>query len=156
MRKLWVVAVSVNGLMSVGAAQQKMESKWHCGKVSTENSVEVGDVAGHSYGIEQGDCQATSSSTGEKTGKFTEFVEAWKSRVSTRGQFNVTYDNGDTITHSYTAEADLAKKTVQEKWKVVSGTGKHKGATGAGTCSGKLNDDGTSDWECSGTISTGK
>ena len=47
------------------------------------------------------------------------------------------------------------KKPLSNKWKVVGGTGKHKGIKGAGSCAGKQNDDGSSDWTCTGTTSMG-
>ena len=65
-------------------------------------------------------------------------------------------DNGDMLYHVYNTKGDPAKKTAFEVWKIVNATGAHKGTTGSGSCNGKLNDDGTSDWECTGTISTKK
>jgi len=41
------------------------------------------------------------------------------------------------------------------KWKILSGTGKHKDIKGTGTCVGTRDDDGSSDWACTGTNSTG-
>jgi hypothetical protein len=156
MRKLLVIAMCLVVLSSLVMAQSKLETKWHCGKSAAEKSFDVGDVAGHSYAIAQGTCDATSSSNGEKMGAYTEFEEIWKASVRANGRFNVTTDNGDKTYYTYQANGDPTQKTVSETWKIVSGTGNHTGAKGSGTCTGKLNDDGSSDWNCTGTISAGK
>jgi hypothetical protein len=157
MRKLPVFALYLLLFASVGMAQAKFETKWHCdAKSAAQKTFDIGDVAGHSYGVAQGNCTATSSGDAEKTGVYTELQEIWKTTFKTNGRFVVTTDNGDKIYHTYEAVGDPAKNTVAEKWKVVGGTGKRKGATGSGTCSGKLNPDGSSDWDCAGTVSTPK
>jgi len=155
MRKVLVVAVGLLLIASVAVAQSK-DSKWHCDQPSSEKSLEVGDVAGHSFVIEQGNCTSTESAIGEKSGIFTEFLENWKTSGTVKGRFNVTLESGDKIFHSYQSTFDPVKKTIAEKWTVVNGTGKYKGAKGSGTCTGKLNDDGTSDWNCSGIITAAK
>ena len=156
MRKQLAIAMCLLVFPLVLMAQTKLETKWHCGKATTEKSVEVGDVPGHTYGIAQGDCTANPSSIGEKTGTFTEFQEVRKGAFNSRGRFVVTSDSGDKTYYTYEATGDLTKKSVAEKWKLIGGTGKFKGTTGIGTCSGKLNDDGTSEWTCAGTISGAK
>jgi len=156
MRKALLVALCLVVFGSLAVAQTKFETKWHCGKPSEEKSIEIGDAPGHAYAIAQGTCEATSSKTGEKTGIYTELQEVWKDRYTSHGQFNVTLENGDKLYDSYEQKGDLVKKTVAENWKNVGGTGKHKGAKGSGTCTATLHDDGTSDWDCSGTISTGR
>ena len=60
------------------------------------------------------------------------------------------------IYYVYNTKGDPAKKTALEVWRIANATGKHKGTTGSGTCKGKINDDGTSDWDCSGTITNKK
>ncbi|MGB9236011.1 MAG: hypothetical protein WCC04_16500, partial [Terriglobales bacterium] len=55
----------------------------------------------------------------------------------------------------YEMAGALDSKKVANKWKIVSGTGKHKGTKGSGSCAGMRNDDGSSDWECTGTTSMG-
>jgi hypothetical protein len=141
---------------ALGAMAQKIETKWHCSKPSSNPSFDVGDVAGHAYALGQGTCEATSSNSGEKSGAYTEFDEIWKASYTGHGRFNVTADNGDKLYYTYetSAPADI-KKPAGNKWKIVGGTGKHKGIKGAGTCSGVRNDDGSSDWTCTGTSSMG-
>ncbi len=156
MRKLMTVGMCLLISASAAMAQSQFKMKWHCGKPAAQQSYEIGDVAGHSYGVAQGNCDAASSSLGEKTGTFTELQEIWTTSFKTRGSFNITTDSGDKMYYTYQAIGDPAKKTVSEKWTLVGGTGKHKGNHGSGTCHGKLNDDGSSDWDCSGTTSLGR
>ena len=109
--------------------------------------------------ILEGTCTATSSSNGypEKSAAYTEFKEMWKASFSLHGRFNVTMDNGDKVYYTYegSGSTDITKPA-SNKWKIQSGTGKYKGIKGSGTCSGTLHEDGSSDWECTGTYSMGK
>jgi hypothetical protein len=156
MRKLLVVAVGLLLIGSVASAQNKSDSKWHCEQPSSAKSLEVGDVEGHTFDLAQGNCVSTSSAIGEKTGIYTESSENWKASGTIKGRFNVTLESGDKIYHSYQSTFDPVKKIISEKWTVVNGTGKYKGAKGSGTCTGHLHDDNTSDWDCSGTITAAK
>ena len=159
MRKLLLVAFSLLVSGSAAMAQNKVDTKWHCPKQSADHKFDVGDVPDHSYKILQGACNATSSDSGfaEKTGDYTEFQETWKASISLHGRFNVTMDNGDKHYDTYEASVSTdITKPASNKWKILSGTGKYKGIKGSGTCSGKYNADGSSDWECTGTYSMGK
>ena len=159
MRRLLFVVFSVLVFGSAAMAQSKVGNKWHCPKQSADHKFDVGDVSDHSYMILQGTCDATSSDSGfaEKTGGYTEFRETWKASMNVHGRFNVTMDNGDMVYYTYerSASTDITKP-LSQKWKILSGTGKHKGIKGSGTCSGKANADESSDWECTGTYSMGK
>lgn len=158
MRKLLLVALVLLVSVSVGMAQGKVDTKWHCSKPTAEHKLDVGDAPDHSYSIAQGICNATSSDSGfkEKTGAYTEFQEAWKASFNNHGRFNVTMENGDKVYYTYegSAPTDIAKPA-SNKWKILSGTGKSKGTKGSGTCSGTRTADGDSDWECTGTVSMG-
>jgi hypothetical protein len=156
MRKLFMVAICLLLFASLVMAQTKLETKWHCPKSAAEHKFDVGDVADHAYLITQGTCNATSSNSGEKTGAYTEFQETWKASFTNHGRFNVTMDNGDKTYYTYEGTGDPPKKTASNKWKILSGTGKHKGIKGSGACSGTLLADGGSDWVCTGTFSMGK
>jgi hypothetical protein len=156
MRKLLFVAICLPLFASLAMAQSKLETKWHCGKPTAEHKFDVGDVADHAYAIMQGTCNATSSNSGEKMGAYTEFQEVWKDSFTNHGRFNVTMDDGDKTYYTYEGTGSPGKKTASNKWKIVSGTGKHKGIKGSGACSGTLLDDGGSDWVCTGTFSMGK
>ena len=159
MRKVLLAVCSLLLFASAAMAQGKVETKWHCSKPATEHKLNVGDVPDHTYSIIQGTCSATSSGKAfaEKSGEYTEFDETRKASMSGHGYYNVTMDTGDKVYYTYetTAPTDITKPA-SNKWKIVSGTGKQKGVKGSGTCSGKNNADGSSDWQCTGTYSTGK
>lgn len=154
MRKPLCVAVC---LLVLGTAvmADKIETKWHCAKASENPVLKVGDVPDHTYALAQGSCDATSSGSGEKSGAYTEFQESWKASFKLHGRFNATTDSGDVVYYTYERSGAPTDKKLLDKWKIVSGTGKHKGVKGSGTCSGTVNDDGSSDWDCTGTTETG-
>lgn len=158
MRNLLLVALSLLVSGSIAMAQSKVDTKWHCSKAAAEHKLDVGDAPDHSYSIGQGTCEATSSGGAlkEKAGDYTEFHDAWKASFNFHGHFNATTDNGDKVYYTYegSASTDIAKPAAN-KWKIVSGTGKHRGIKGSGSCSGKVNADGSADWECTGTYSMG-
>jgi hypothetical protein len=159
MRRLVFVVSSLLLFASAAMAQGKIETKWHCLKPATEQKLDVGDMPDHTYSIMQGTCNATASDSGfaEKTGQYTEFEETWKASMSGHGRYNVTMGNGDKVYYTYETSAPTdVTKPASNKWKIVSGTGKYKGIKGSGTCSGKRNADGSSDWHCTGTYSMGK
>lgn len=153
MRKLLIAAISLLVFGSAAAAQNKIETKWQCAKQSAEHSFAVGDIPNHNYMILQGTCTAVSSDSGfaEKSGAYTEFRETWKVSFTWHGRFNVTMGNGDMVYYTYEGS-----EPTSNKWTIQSGTGKHKGIKGSGTCAGKLNKDGSSEWTCTGTYSMGK
>jgi len=159
MRKLLYVACSLLVFGSVTMAQNKVDTKWHCPKETASHKLDVGDVPDHSYVILQGTCTASASDSGfpEKTSALTEFQEIWKASFNFHGRFNVTMENGDKVHYTYegSSSTDITKP-LSNKWKIQSGTGKYKDIKGSGTCSGKMNADGSSDWECTGTYSIGK
>jgi len=155
MRKLLLVAFCLL-VFAAAATAEKIDTKWHCPKQTADHTFDVGDVAGHSYMILQGTCSATSSASGEKAGAYTEFQELWKASFTGHGRFNVTMDKGDLVYYTYeTKGSSDIKKPASNSWKIVGGTGKHKGIKGSGTCSGTQHEDGSSDWTCTGTYSMG-
>ena len=159
MRKLLLVALFLIVSGSIAMAQSKVDTKWHCPKATTEHKLEVGDVPDHIYWIGQGSCEATSSGGDlkEKSGTFTEFHDGWKASFNFHGYFIATTDDGDKVHYMYegSSTTDLTKP-VANKWKIVGGSGKHKGIKGSGICSGKAAADGSIyDYECTGTYSMG-
>lgn len=148
MRKPFAVTLWVLALASFALSQTAAETKWHCDKPTTQNQLDLPDGSGHQYVIAQGNCTATSSTMGEKTGQFTEFQDASKTTFSNHGRFVATTENGDKAYYNYQGTGDLAKKTAANKWKVTGGTGKFKSGGPSGSCKGTLSDDGGSDWTC--------
>jgi len=157
MRKPLLVALCLLVLGMTAMAQNKIETKWHCAKATTEHKIDVGDEAGHNYSIAQGTCNATASAKGfaEKSGMYTEFLENRQASSTNHGRFTVAMDNGDKVFYAYEGMVPSDKKATN-RWRIESGTGKQKGIKGAGTCTGTMNQDGSSDWTCTGTYSMAK
>jgi hypothetical protein len=158
MNKLLLSALAFLTSVSVAMAQSKVHTTWHCPKATTEHKLDVGDLPDHIYWIGQGTCDATSSDgeLKEKSGTYTEFHDGWKASFVFHGYYNATTDNGDKVNYKYEGSAPTdTTKPVSNKWKIVSGTGEHKGIKGSGACSGKPSGDGSYDWECTGTYATG-
>ena len=155
MRKIWAVAFWVL-VFSGFAMAQTGETKWHCDKATTQNQLDVPDGTGHLYVIAQGNCTATESGMGEKTGEFTEFQDVHKTAFTNHGRFVVTMENGDKAYYNYQGSGDRAKKTATNKWKVTGGTGKFKTGGPSGSCTGALADDGSSDWTCNPAAAAAK
>ena len=157
MRKLSLVALCLFVLAIVATAQEKIDSKWNCSKPSDNKSFDVPDAPNHSYVLAQGTCTATESSDGEKTGTYTEFQDKWKEKFTNHGRFVTTTDSGDKLIYSYEGSGPAdTKKPASNKWKIVDGTGKHKGMKASGSCSGERHDDGSSDWTCTGMTTAKK
>lgn len=159
MRKFIMVALTVAVASTLATAQGKIHTKWHCEKPTTEQKLPVGDTPDHDYVIAQGECTATSSEKDfpEKSAQYTEFRETWKDSYKNHGRYNATLENGDVVYYTYEGKASMAgKEPASNTWKLVSATGTLKGATGSGTCTGKLNEDQSSDWECTGKYMKGK
>lgn len=155
MRKSLVVAFCTVAFTSLALAQDNLETKWHCAKPTSEQSYQVPNTSGRSYGAAQGSCSATSSKTGEKSGVYTEAMDTTKTSLANHGTYVVTMDDGDKVYYSYSGKGNPAKKVASNKWTIAGGTGKYKAAKGAGTCAGTMNDDGSSDWSCTGTFTAG-
>ena len=153
MRKQFFVALCLFVFASAAMAQ-KIDTKWHCVTPTATHQLNVGDEPDHSYVIAQGGCTATATVSGEKSGAYTEFQELWKASYTNHGRFNVTMDNGDMVYYTYegSGPTDITKPAAN-KFKIVRGTGTHKGMKGSGSCSGTRHDDGSSDWACTGSYS---
>jgi hypothetical protein len=156
MPKLLLVAFSSLFAVSAAMAQSKIDTKWHCSKPARDQKLDVDDVPDHIYWIGQGTCDATSNDGDlkEKSGRYTEFHDAWKATFTFHGYYNATTDDGDKVFYKYegSGSPDPAKP-IANKWKIVNGTGKYKGIKGSGSCAGKANADGSDDLTCTGTYS---
>lgn len=159
MKQVVIVASYLLAVCPTAWAENKIATKWHCPDVSASHELQVGDVPGHSYAILQGTCSAVASdgTIREKDVSYTEFVEGWKESNKFFGRWNVVAENGDKVLYTYEgAEAAGSKEPTVDKWKIIGGTGQYKAIKGAGTCTGRVHDDGSSDWECVGEYSLGK
>src|SRR5258705_8410263 len=143
------------------AGAQAVNVTWKCTPQGTPTALAVGDVAGHAYVIDQQKCTALKGSVAgvkQKEGMVTEFAEATGNNAKGHGVFVETLSSGDKIHYTFTS-AGVSKdgKLVSgsDKWTVVGGTGKFKGATGSGMCKGTGSPDGSSTFDCTGSITTG-
>jgi hypothetical protein len=159
MRKTVWVAFALLLFASTAPAQNRVDTKWHCPKLSAFHTLAVGDAPNHSYTIIQGSCKSTASDARfpEDESDYTEFQEMLSASVSVHGRMNVTMKNGDKVYYSYEGSfsTDIAKPFSQ-RWKLESGTGRYKSISGNGTCSGMVHADGSGDMECVGMYSIGK
>src|ERR1051325_561402 len=120
---------------------------------------DVGDMPDHNYMLVQGGCSATASSKGfdEKSGSFTEFRDIKKTGTTNHGRFIATLGSGDKVYYSYSGAASAdTKKPASNRWTIDGGTGKFTHVRGVGKCSGKVSEDGSGDWQCTGSYSLGK
>jgi hypothetical protein len=150
--------VSASGATAAAATQGKIAAQWHCPADTVNQKLEVGDVPEHSYAISQGTCSlaAKEGALPEKSATITEFDETWKSSYKFQGRANVTLLDGEKIFYAYGGNAPDSSKPPVESWNIDGGTGKYKAIQGSGSCAGKANPDGSSDWNCSGTYSLGE
>jgi hypothetical protein len=145
------------------AGAQAVSVTWKCVPLGKPAMLEVGDVPGHAFVIDQGKCTASKGSSiggvQQKEGTVTEFADATGNNAKGHGIFVETLSSGDKIRYTFT-NAGVSKdgKLVSgsNKWSVVGGTGKFKGATGGGTCKGGGSPDGSTTFDCTGNISAGK
>jgi len=150
---LWVLA-----LVPGAWAQSKVDSQWKCESPSTTHSIEAGDQAGHAYVINEVKCTAvkgTIDGDAEKVGDSTEFHDVLPDKSEWQGMFVDTLASGDKLFIDFEgsgAMKDGSFASGTNSWTVVGGTGKFAGAGGKGKCTGKGNPDGTSLWDCTGTV----
>jgi hypothetical protein len=155
---VWVLAALLLSA-SYALAQSRIDTKWHCPKLSASHTLAVGDTPNHNFTIIQGNCKSTASGAQfpEEESDYTEFQEMVGTSVNVHGRMNVTMRNGDRVYYSYEGSfsTDITKPFSQ-RWKLESGTGRYKSIKGNGTCSGTVHADGTGDMECIGMYSLGK
>jgi len=168
MRRLAFILVAFALGVAVAQAQTgapmtgKTASSWLCTAPNPAHAIPVGDEPNHAFVVEQGKCKATKGEIGgikEVDGTFTEFAEAMGDNVKGHGIFVESLANGDklTITYEFTGTSkNNIPVSGSNKWTIKSGTGKFAGAKGGGTCKGKGNPDGSSNYECTGSYTLAK
>ena len=144
------------------AGAQAVNVTWKCTPLGKPAMLEVGDAPGHAYVIDQGKCTALKSSAiggvQQKEGVVTEFADGTGNNAKGHGMFVETLANGDKINYTFTSAGvtkDGKLVSGSDKWTVVGGTGKFKGATGSGACKGTGNPDGSNTFDCKGNIKVG-
>ncbi len=123
-------------------AQNRVSGTLKCGKPDTQQSVEVGDRAGHMLILEKFSCtwSVPIEIAGLKSTAYTEAdtfdVTGAKSQV--RGYGVVTMENGDKayVRGQGTSNMKEGTLTAEGTWSITGGTGKLKGLKGKGTNKG--------------------
>ena len=166
MRALVVILVAsclaAGPVAAQAPASGKTASSWKCSPANPTHAVPVADAPDHAYVVSSSQCTALKgeiAGVAEKQGTATEFMEAMGNTGKGHGLFVETLANGDTLTVSYEFNGTMKDKMFQSgsnKWKVTSGTGMMKGATGQGTCTAKGNPDGSINFDCTGTYALAK
>lgn len=157
MRRSPLLSLALCMAASVASAQA-VNVTWKCVPQGTPTALQVGDVPGHAYVLDQVHCTALKGSIGsvkQKEGQATEFSEAHGDNASGHGFFVETLSSGDKINYTYTltgVSKDGKPVSGSNKWTAVGGTGKFKGATGSGACKGTGNPDGSANYDCTGNI----
>jgi hypothetical protein len=150
MRNLGLILLAALVLALPATAQTKITGKANCAKADTQQSVDVGDVAGHSISVVKNSCKWDTplEIAGLKSGDAVDVstIEAWGPKFAQHGYNTSTMDNGDKMTVRYSGTATAAKDgtlTMEGKWTFLKGTGKLKGIKGSGTYKGTGATDGS-------------
>ena len=161
MRAIVVVTLASSLAAAASAAQTpasgKTASAWKCAAPNPTHAVPVAGHANHAYVVSSIQCTAVKgeiAGIAEKSGVATEFVEVMGDKAKGHGIFAETLANGDTLTVSYEFTGTMKNQQFQSgsnKWTVMDGTGKLKGAKGQGTCTAKGGPDGSLNFDCTGT-----
>lgn len=145
--------------VTLSQAQDKISTQWKCeGKPADQHSIAVPDREGHSYSIAQGKCTAEKGSIGdakEQDGTYTEFGDVMGGSIQNHGVFVDALVSGDKIFYHYHGTQtwkDGKFASGANKWTLAGGTGKFKAAKGEGVCKGKASADGSSTWNCEGSV----
>jgi len=137
---------------SVVTAQNKISGDGKCGKPEQQQSVDVGDRAGHALALLKFSCTWTAPYEMEGV-KAKDYVGTVTSDVSgaknqDRGYVVITMENGDKAFVRFTGSGTTAKDgtaTGEGTWYYTGGTGKLKGLTGKGIYKSTGNADGVED-----------
>ncbi len=137
---------------TTGTAQTKLTGDGKCGKPDKQESIDVGDHAGHALVLVKFSCTWTNPydmaglKSKDYTGTVTSDVSGGKGQE--RGYVVVTMDNGDKAFIRFTGIGTTAKDGAsagEGTWSYTGGTGKLKGLTGKGTYKSSGNAEATED-----------
>ena len=160
MKKTCLVLCLVCLVSSVALAQGKTNVQWKCDKPLVQNSIPVGDKAGHAYAIEQINCTAMKGDIAGnkmKSGVGTEFLYLKGDNVTGHGEFVESMENGDKNVYKYEFSGTMkngAFESGTNKWSLIEGGGKMKGGKANGTCKAKANPDQSTSFDCMGTYTS--
>jgi hypothetical protein len=137
---------------TVATAQNKTTGDGKCGKPEQQQSIDVGDRAGHALVLVKFSCTWTNPyeiaglKTKDYTGTATSDVSGEKAQE--RGYVVITMDNGDKAFVRFTGSGTNAKDGAtagEGTWSYTGGTGKLRGLTGKGAYKSTGNADGATD-----------
>jgi hypothetical protein len=137
---------------TIATAQTKISGDGKCGKADQQQSMDIGDRAGHALVLVKISCTWTTPL--EMAGlKSKDYIATISSDFSgekgqDRGYVVITMDNGDKAFIRFTGSVATAKdgvSTGEGTWSYTGGTGKLKGLTGKGTYKSTGNADGGQD-----------
>ena len=155
----------VCGLLAVlpagrAQAQTKLAGKMTCAKPDPNYSTPVGDRADHTMSLLAQKCTWSQGELGgdrlkDETDTFTSDVTG--SLSHDRGYGVGSLASGDKYFVRFAGTTTLkgeAPVRAQCTWSFTGGTGKLKGLTGKGTCTGTFGPDGTLSWDIQGEYAT--
>ena len=137
---------------TIATAQTKTTGEGKCGKPEQQQSIDVGDRAGHALALVKFSCTWTTPyeiaglKTKDYTGTVTSDVNGGKGQD--HGYVVITMDNGDKAFVRFTGSGTNAKDGTtagEGTWSYSGGTGKLRGLTGKGTYKSTGNADGAQD-----------
>jgi len=146
--------------VSRAQAQMKLAGKLTCAKPDPSYAVPVGDRANHTISLAAQTCTWSQGDIGGDTLK--DEVDTFTSDVTgnlshDRGYGVGSLASGDKYFLRFGGTTTLkgaAPVRGQCTWTFTGGTGKLKGLTGKGTCTGTFSPDGTSSWDIQGEYAT--
>ena len=136
--------LAISALAFSMAAQTKVSGSIECGKPEKQNSIEVGDRAGHTFNTSQAKCTWTKpldfGVAQTKETVFTDFAEQTGERVQERGFSYETLSTGDhmNVRTQATGTGKDGNVSSEGKWTAGAATGKARGLKASGTfkCTG--------------------
>lgn len=144
MKIRFIAVLSIAALTFTLAAQTKVSGTIECGKPEKQNSIEVGDRAGHTFNTSQAKCTWTKpldfGVAQSKETVYTAFTEQTGERIQERGFSYDTLSTGDHMNVRTQATGTMKDGNVSSegKWNIGGATGKARGlkATGTFKCTG--------------------
>jgi hypothetical protein len=141
-------------------AQMKLAGKMTCAKPDPNHTAPVGDQANHSLALSAQKCTWSQGKIGgdplkDETDTFTSDATGNLSRDRGYGVGSVASGDKYFVRFKGTTTLDgEAPVGGQCTWAFSGGTGKLKGLTGKGKCTGTFSKDGKSSWDIRGTYAT--
>ena len=163
--KLPLLSMVLMLLIAAGSAnaQVKISGTAKCAKPEVQHSLNISGNSDQAFSISQSKCTWSQPWTiaGIKgnEGEVLQSSEIKGDTITWHAVYVDNMENGDRSTYDEHGSGTLKGGLLQsgeEKWTLVAGTGKLKGYKGTGTCRGSGAPDGSSSWQCEGTLTPPK